>query len=248
MGTPLENQLEKLYHFFSVENYEINSSNTDKKSALMDDILEFANDRKLYFHLVHDLLSNYASRLEAGILEGKALDELTKQLTHLKLILSAYIILDKLDVDTLTLTKELEKANISFFTEWIEWHTYKLYSLQRVILDDSTLNSKTNKFRLNKFAMREIMEHHLEAMEESRALYKVGIDIIDFDLCSRAFSELLGALYDDTTNDYIDTFLYDHDCCRESILEITWEDGGFTVSDSDSLVDYLDKYVYSEVL
>jgi hypothetical protein len=92
------------------------------------------------------------------------------------------------------------------------------------------------------------MEYTIETTEESRTLYSVGIDIIDFDLYAKAFQQLLNTLYDDVTNDYISTFLYEYDCCRTSIMEIEWEDGGFTISDSDSLVDYLDKYVYSVVL
>jgi hypothetical protein len=181
-------------------------------------------------------------------LETDALQELSMQIHLLNLDMQSRVILKKLDESSRNIITTLENANIPYFSSWLGRHVKNVNTICGTIVCSSKVNGKTNKLRLNKTSMRAIMEYTIETTEESRTLYSVGIDIIDFDLYAKAFQQLLNTLYDDVTNDYISTFLYDYDCCRTSIMEIQWEDGGFTISDSDSLVDYLDKYVYAAVL
>lgn len=247
--TPHSNLLDALYGFFNVDNCEVNSSNTEQKAILLDSVIQSL--KYVQYMLLLRLrfpLENYVQQINDGVLEIDALQELGLQIHLLNLDMQSRVILKKLDESSRNIITTLENANIPYFSSWLGQHVQNVNAICGTIVCSSKVNSKTNKLRLNKTSMRAIMEYTIETTEESRTLYSVGIDIIDFDLYAKAFQQLLNTLYDDVTNDYISTFLYEYDCCRTSIMEIEWEDGGFTISDSDSLVDYLDKYVYSEVL
>lgn len=246
-NTNKDNLLESLYDFFKVDNYEKNTTNTEQKSDIMDTVLELMGETEpCPQYRLHLALSSYVMPPTEKA-EKVSLSKLSNKLTLLTLHLVVRDILETLDKDTKSIADQLEDACIPYFTGWLGRHAHNVHSLGN-ILEVGDTNEKTKKMRLNKVAMKAIMDYYIEEMGEVRALYAVNINIIDFDVFTNAFSRILSALYDDVTNDYISTFLYEYDCCREKILEITWEDGGFTISDSDSLVDYLDKYVYSVVL
>ena len=238
-----------MYGFFNVDNCEPNASNTEQKAILLDSVIQSLKYVQLMLLLrLRFPLENYVRRINEGTLETDALQELSMQIHLLNLDMQSRVILKKLDESSRNIITTLENANIPYFSSWLGRHVKNVNTICGTIVCSSKVNGKTNKLRLNKTSMRAIMEYTIETTEESRTLYSVGIDIIDFDLYAKAFQQLLNTLYDDVTNDYISTFLYDYDCCRTSIMEIQWEDGGFTISDSDSLVDYLDKYVYAAVL
>jgi len=237
--------LDSLYAFFNIDNCEVNNSNIEQKAALLNGIMDILSDGVLPFEL-YNILAQYSSQLDSSE-AVLILDEISVELTKIKLRLQLQPILDKLDDDTFKITTKLEDNGIIYFTDWINKQVHNINSLCTTILTGK-INVKTNKFCLNKMAMSELRENYLEDVEESRVLYSVGINIIDFDLFTRALSNILKVLYDETTVDYIDVFMYDYDCCNYSVMNIEWEEGGFSISDTDSLVEYLEKYVYAEVL